>query len=354
MRIDSLLSLLDEHSISYQFKGDSNGELTCAASLALAEPNALSFLNASQYLPALEQTHAGLVILKPEHQALCPVACVAVDAPYYVYSLCAQALYPDLPSAYTIAASASLAEDVILPNGLCIEANAVIKSGVVLGQGCWIQAGAILEEGVQVGQGCKIGAGVVIHRDCLIGDFTRIESGTVIGGEGFGWAPHQGRWSRIPQVGRVRIGRHVSIGNNCCIDRGALEDTVIEDHCIIDNLVHIAHNVQIGEGSAIAGQVGFAGTTKLGKHNIVAGQAGFAGHLSTVDSCHFAAKTGVTHDIKQAGAFAGFPAQEAVKWQKQTVRLRQLDKMAAQMKAMQKQIDALQHLVESTPIIPNQ
>jgi len=169
-----------------------------------------------------------------------------------------------------------------------------------------------------------------------------IKAGAVIGGDGFGWAPHQGRWEKIPQLGRVVIGNRVSIGNNVTIDRGALKDTQIGDDCIIDNLVHIAHNVQLGAGTAVVAQTGISGSTTIGKHNIIAGQVGFAGHIETVDGCQFMAKSGVTHSIKQPGSYSGFPAQPTAEWQKNTVRSRQLDKMAKQLKMLQKQLAELE------------
>jgi len=180
-----------------------------------------------------------------------------------------------------------------------------------------------------------------ICHQSIIGSNVIIEAGAVIGGDGFGWANNKGQWVKIPQVGRVIIGNDVSIGNNVTIDRGAIEDTIIEDNCIIDNQVHLAHNVKIGSGSAIAGQAGFAGSTTLGKNCTVAGQVGFAGHITIADNVHFLAKSGVTNNITEAGAYSGFPAVKASDWQKNSVRIRQLDKLAKQVKALQKQIEKL-------------
>lgn len=342
MRIDSLLAVLQQNQVDYQFNGDTAMEITRVAPLNSATPESLSFLNSSKFVSSLATTQAGLVIIAEKFAAESPCPSLIVQDPYYVYSLLAQALYPTELPFQGVADSATVSLTAKVSENACIDANCVLQDDAVVGENTWIAPGCVVYDKVQIGKNCVIGANVVIHSSCVLGDNVRIESGTIIGGDGFGWAPHRGAWSKIPQVGRVLIGNHVSIGNNCTIDRGAIEDTIIEDHCIIDNLVHIAHNVVIGEGSAIAGQVGFAGTTTLGKHNIVAGQVGFAGHLTTADNCHFAAKSGVTHDIKDAGAYSGFPTQETAKWQKQIVRQRTLDKLARQVKALQKQIAELQ------------
>ncbi|QKI89231.1 UDP-3-O-(3-hydroxymyristoyl)glucosamine N-acyltransferase [Thiomicrorhabdus xiamenensis] len=343
MRIDSLLSVLDRNQIDYQFSGDKSVEINRVAGLDNASQDSLSFLNSNKFIDSLNQTLAGVVVLRSEFQAQCPTNSISVHDPYFVYSLLAQVVYPDAAPFSGVAESASVALTADLEEQVCIEDQVVVKENVSIGCQTWVQSGAVIHRNVKIGAHCKIGSNVVIHENCIIGDHTRIESGAIIGGDGFGWAPNRGQWSKIPQVGRVVIGNHVSIGNNSCVDRGAIEDTVIEDHCIIDNLVHIAHNVVIGEGSAIAGQAGFAGTTKIGKHNIVAGQAGFAGHLSTADNCHFAAKSGVTQTVKNSGAYSGFPVQETAKWQKQIVRQRNLDKMAMQIKELQKQLKELQN-----------
>lgn len=343
MRIDSLLSVLDRNQIDYQFSGDKSVEINRVAGLDNASQDSLSFLNSNKFIDSLNQTLAGVVVLRSEYLEQCPTNAISVNDPYFVYSLLAQVVYPDAAPFSGVAESATVALTAELEEQVCIEDQVVVKENAAIGRQTWIQSGAVIHRNVKIGASCKIGSNVVIHENCIIGDHTRIESGAVIGGDGFGWAPNRGQWSKIPQVGRVVIGSHVSIGNNSCVDRGAIEDTVIEDHCIIDNLVHVAHNVVIGEGSAIAGQAGFAGTTKIGKHNIIAGQAGFAGHLSTADNCHFAAKSGITQTVKNSGAYSGFPVQDTAKWQKQIVRQRNLDKMAMQIKELQKQLKELQN-----------
>jgi UDP-3-O-[3-hydroxymyristoyl] glucosamine N-acyltransferase len=334
--INQLVSL----GVQVDLVGSGQTEIQQVAGLDHADSNHISFLNDKKYIHALQETQAGAVILSAAYSENCSVPHLIVDNPYYVYALVAQLLNPKTIGS-GVHCDASVDTSAQLAKHVCVKAQAVVHAGVMIAQSTLIGSGAVIEENVQIGANCRIGSNVVICHDCVIGDDVIIEAGSVIGGDGFGWANHQGRWIKIPQVGRVIIGSHVSIGNNVCIDRGAIEDTVIADNCIIDNLVHIAHNVKIGEGSAIAGQVGFAGSTTLGAHCTVAGQVGFAGHLTIADNIHFLAKAGVTHNLDKPGAYAGFPAIPVSDWQKNSVRARNLDKMSKQIKQLQKQLDAL-------------
>lgn len=340
MHLRDIIEFLQTEGVQVALVGSDETEITQVAGLDSAESHQISFLNDKKYLSCLETTQAGAVILSPAQSDSYRATKLIVENPYHVYALVAQCLnpveyIPQIHQNTTIESSAQIAD------GVTIMAQAVVQEGASIGRGTVIGSGAVIEENVQIGDHCRIGSNVVISHDCVIGDHVLIEAGAVIGGDGFGWANNQGQWVKIPQVGRVIIGDHVSIGNNSCIDRGAIDDTIIEDNCIIDNLVQIAHNVKIGQGSAIASQVGFAGSTLLGSGCTVAGQVGFSGHLSVTDNCHFLGKAGVTHSIAKPGAYAGFPATPASEWQKNSVRARNLDKMVKQIKQLQKQIEAL-------------
>ncbi len=340
MQLSYIINQLESFGVQVDFVGSEQIEIQQVAGLDHAQSNNISFLNDKKYLTSLQDTQAGVVILNSAYRDSCTVAHLIVENPYYVYALVAQILNPNVIE-IGIHYDSTVDNTAVIADTACVKAQAVVQSGVVIGQSSLIGSGAVIEDNVQIGANCRIGSNVVICHDCIIGDGVTIEAGAVIGGDGFGWANHQGKWTKIPQVGRVIIGHQVSIGNNVCIDRGAIEDTIVADNCIIDNLVHIAHNVKIGEGSAIAGQVGFAGSTSLGAHCTVAGQVGFAGHLHIADNVHFLAKAGVTHNLDKPGAYAGFPAIPASDWQKNSVRARNLDKMSKQIKALQKQLDAL-------------
>ncbi len=338
MQLSEILSFLETNKVEFDFQGDHNLEIHQVAGLDSAQTGEISFLTDKKYLSFLSQTQASAVILRSGIETDNLPAVIYCDNPYYVYALVAQFLNPYPAVEAGVSKKAIVHEKAAVQPSATVSEGVVVQEGAFIGDHSYIAPGAVIEAHVQIGQGCRIGSNVVISHHCMIGNNTIIEAGSVIGGDGFGWANNQGQWVKIPQVGKVVIGNDVSIGNNVTIDRGAVKDTVIEDNCIIDNQVHIAHNVVIGSGSAIAGQVGFAGSTVLGKNCTVAGQVGFAGHIEITDNCHFLAKAGVTHDIKEAGAYAGFPAIKAADWQKNSVRIRQLEKLAKQVKMLQKEI----------------
>ncbi len=340
MLLRDIVSHLQRLGVQVDLIGSDESDIQQVAGLNGASAQHISFLNDKKYLSALEETKAGVVILESTYQEHCKVPMLVVKNPYYVYALVAQLLNPT-KNTYQHHLDATIDESAQLDSRVAVMAQAVIQKEVIIGEHSVIGCGTVIEEGVTIGQNCLIGANVVIRHGCVIGNNVIIEAGAIIGGDGFGWANNEGKWVKIPQIGRVVIGDDVSIGNNVCIDRGAIENTIIEDNCIIDNMVHIAHNVKIGQGSAIAGQTGFAGSTTLGKHCTVAGQVGFSGHITIADNSHFLAKSGVTHSIKTSGAYSGFPAIPVSDWQKNSIRARHLDKMAKQIKALQKQVEQL-------------
>lgn len=341
MQLAQILTFLQSKQVEFEFQGNDQAEITQVAGLDSAQESEISFLTDKKYQSFLTSTKATAVILSADLKADYSFNAIFVKNPYYVYALVAQALNPFTAIQSGIHTKASVDESAAIGNSVQIDACAVIKANVVIGESCYIAPGAVIEQGAKIGNNTRIGANVVIGHNCIVGDNCIIEAGAVIGGDGFGWANNSGQWVKIPQVGRVIVGNNVSIGNNTAIDRGAVKDTVIADNCIIDNLVHIAHNVEIGSGSAIAGQVGFAGSTTLGKNCTIAGQAGFAGHIEIADNSHFFAKAGVTNNIKEPGAYSGFPAVKAADWQKNSVRIRQLDKMAKKLKDLEKEIAEL-------------
>ena len=342
MQLSTIVDHLRSLDIEVEVLGDTSQDIEQIASLLSAKACNISFLSDKKRLNELVETDAGAVLVKTEHADSTQKTRLVVNDPYYAYALVAQLLNPVHQEPAGINAGAVIAESATLSDDVSIQAGVVVGDHAHVGRNTLIMQGVVVGRDVQIGEECRIAPNVVIMHNCTIGNGVTIEAGSVIGGDGFGWANHQGSWVKVPQIGRVIIGDNVSIGNNCTIDRGAIEDTIIEPGCIIDNLVHIAHNVRIGQNSAIAGQVGFAGSTSLGKNCTVAGQAGFAGHLEITDQVHILAKAGVTHNLLQAGAYAGFPAVNASDWQKNSVRARNLDKMAKQIKTLEKQLLELQ------------
>ena len=343
MQLKKIVEHLKSANIEVEVIGEAGSvEIQQIASLLSANTSQISFFSDKRRINELAQTKAGAVLLKAEHAEFTGGCKVIVNDPYYAYAIVAQLLNPVKVEPVGIHATAVIDQSAFLADSVTVLAQAVIAEGVTIGADTLVMQGAVIGRETKIGQRCKIGPNVVIMHQCIIGDDVVIEAGSTIGGDGFGWANHQGSWIKIPQIGRVVIGNRVSIGNNCSVDRGAIDDTRIADGCIIDNLVQIGHNVELGESCAIAGQVGFAGSTTLGKQCTVAGQAGFAGHLDISDHVHILARAGVTHDLAEAGYYAGFPAISASDWQKNTVRARNLDKMSKQIKALENALRLLE------------
>jgi len=197
----------------------------------------------------------------------------------------------------------------------------------------------VVERGAQVGAGTVLKSRVTVGEDCTIGERCLVHSGVVIGADGFGFAPHQGTWEKIEQLGAVRIGNDVEIGANTCIDRGALEDTVIEDGVKLDNLIQIGHNVRVGRHTAMAGCVGVAGSARIGAHCTVGGGAVVLGHLSLADHVHISAASVVTRSILQPGQYTGmFPLDSNANWEKNAASLKQLSRLRERIKALEADI----------------
>jgi UDP-3-O-[3-hydroxymyristoyl] glucosamine N-acyltransferase len=230
-----------------------------------------------------------------------------------------------------------------------IEAGAVVHPTAEVGPGCHVAEGAVIGERVVLGSGCAIGAGsrigddsrlyprVTVYHDCEIGRRAIVHSGAVIGADGFGMAPEQGRWRKIPQLGRVVIGDDVEVGANTTIDRGALDDTLIEEGVKLDNQIQIGHNVRVGAHSALAGCVGVAGSARIGRRCTIGGGAVILGHLELADDVHVSAASVVTRSLRQPGHYAGvYPLQSNDAWARNAARLRNLDDLAERLRALEK------------------
>lgn len=332
---------------------DLGGELLGSADLAIqaigplegATAHTLSFLSNPKYQAQLPGSRAACVIVVPalREVALARGAALLTPDPYLYFARLTQwwaqrtrpPVAPSIHASAVIHASACLGQGVSVGPLAVIEANAVIGDGAVIGAQCHIGQAA------QVGAATRLAAHVVLGFDCVIGQRGVVHSGVIIGADGFGFAPRQGEWEKIEQLGAVRIGNDVEIGANTCIDRGALQDTVIEDGVKLDNQIQIAHNVRIGAHTAIAGCTGIAGSTVIGKHCTIAGAANIIGHLNIADHVHISAATVVTRSISKPGVYSGsFPFDDNAAWEKNAATLRQLHKMRARLIALEKKIDA--------------
>ncbi|MGP5644824.1 UDP-3-O-(3-hydroxymyristoyl)glucosamine N-acyltransferase [Psychrobacter celer] len=305
-------------------------QLDGIGSLTTANDTQLSFLADPRYLSSLADSQAGAVLVTANHRQQVPASTLAlvVANPYLAYASASQ-LFAYQSASSRIHPSAVIADSAIIGEQVSIGAFCVIGEQVQLGARTALAAHVTIEAGTRVGSDCVIKSQVVIGHDCTIGDHVRVHAGTSIGSEGFGFAPTNDPsttgWERIAQLGRVIIGDHVRIGSQTCIDRGAIDDTVIGNHVIIDNLVQVAHNVHIGDGTAIAAHTGIAGSTHIGKRCIIGGAVGITGHIEIADDVTLSGMTMVTKSIKQAGSYSsGTAAMPTANWRRAAVRFRQL------------------------------
>jgi UDP-3-O-[3-hydroxymyristoyl] glucosamine N-acyltransferase len=303
----------------------------------------LSFLSHPKYLNKLATSSAACVIVSPamKDAALARGACIVVADPYRYFARVTQVWKQHHepqeaasihPSAF-IDPSAQLGEGVSVAAFVCIGAGAVIGAGARLGEHCVIGHDAV------VGALTRLSPRVTVGDRCQLGERCILHAGVVIGSDGFGFAPHAGRWEKIEQLGAVRIGNDVEIGANTCIDRGALGDTVIEDGVKLDNLIQIGHNVHVGEHTAMAGCVGVAGSAQIGAHCTIGGGAVVLGHLRLADHVNVSASSVVTRSILKPGHYSGFfPIDDNASWEKNAATLKQLHTLRDRLKQVEKQI----------------
>ena len=325
--------------VSGKVLGDKTCVIDNVASLISAKQSQISFYSDTKYSHELADTKASAIIISAKHADLSPTNCLVVENPQLAFALIATKLNsPNILAGVHM--DASIDPDARIDGSAYIGAQSVvaagadIKAGVVVGAGCVIGRGCVIEEG------SILHANVTLNDKTIIGQNAVIHSGAVIGGDGFGFANKQGCWIKIPQLGKVVIGDDVEVGANTTIDRGALDDTVIGNGVKLDNQIQIAHNVRIGDHTAIAGCVGIAGSTIIGKYCTIAGGVGITGQLEIADNVHITATSLVTQSIKSSGAYSsGTPLQENTKWHRNFVRFRQLDDMAKRLKRIEKQLN---------------
>lgn len=289
-------------------QGNESLSIQDVAPLHDATQGQCSFFDNAKYLDAMRKTQASACIMHPDMAEKAPqgLTLILTQQPYLAYAQIASLFYPSA-RAGEIHDSAVIDKDAEIAEGVSIGANTVIGPGVVIGKGSVIYANVTITH-AKIGQACTI------------------HSGARIGQDGFGFAPSAQGMAPVPQLGRVIIGNHVNIGANTTIDRGAGPDTIIGDGTIIDNLVQIAHNVQIGRGCIIAAQVGISGSTKMDDYVVMGGQSGVAGHLNIGKGVKIAGQSGVTQNIKDGIEVVGFPAQERRSYWKERAFLRRLMK----------------------------
>jgi UDP-3-O-[3-hydroxymyristoyl] glucosamine N-acyltransferase len=310
------------------------------APLASAQAGELAFVSQARYANQIASTQASALIVTPalRDAALARAACIVTADPYLYFARLTQwwraqhaplapprldplaSIHPDAQ----VDPLADVGPFVVIGAGARVARGARIGAHGVVGVGASVGEDTVLHPRVTLGDACHVGARCIVH------------SGVVIGADGFGFAPHEGHWVKIEQLGAVRIGNGVEIGANTCIDRGALDDTVIEDGVKLDNLIQIGHNVRVGAHTAMAGCVGVAGSAVIGAHCTVGGGAVVLGHLSLADGVHISAASVVTRSIRVPGQYTGmFPIDDNASWEKNAASVKQLHRLRERLRALE-------------------
>ncbi|NOZ94574.1 MAG: UDP-3-O-(3-hydroxymyristoyl)glucosamine N-acyltransferase [Acidobacteria bacterium] len=325
--------------------GDAGIVLRGIRPLDEAGPEHLSFLHNPKYRSQLESSRAGAVIvddpeLAPDRNLL------VVEHPYLAHARALEIFYPEELPPPGVHPSAVVDSSACLGEGVSVGPCAVVGPGCSVGDRSVIAPGAVLVRDVAVGVDCRIHSRVVVENGCRIGDRCILHAGVVLGADGFGFATVDGVHHKVPQVGIVVVEDDVEIGANTCIDRAALGETRIGRGTKIDNLVQIAHNVVIGEGSLIVAQTGISGSTRLGHHVVMGGQVGTVGHIRIGDGAIIGAKGGVIKDVPDGAFIAGFPTQPYQEWVRSMAQVRNLWKLRRRLTEMEKMLERLRAKVE--------
>ncbi len=318
MRLSSIVEALGG-----ELCGSPDRDIEGLAPLESATPTQLSFLSNPKYAQQLAASRAGCVIVAPDMRAaaLARGDCIVAAQPYLYFAKLTQLWKAQLGGS----------------PGPAVHPTAVIDPDAVIDPSVRIGAHCVIERGVRIGAGTVLKPRVSIGENCIVGERCLLHPGVVIGADGFGFAPAEGgAWEKIEQLGAVRIGNDVEIGANTCIDRGALQDTVIEDGVKLDNLIQIGHNVRIGKHTAMAGCAAVAGSATIGAHCTIGGRAGILGHLTIADHVHISATSLVTRSILKPGHYTGvFPIDDNAAWEKNAATLKQLHKLRERIKALE-------------------
>ena len=322
--------------------GDAGTTVSQVATLDTAQAGHLTFLASSKYRAQLAATHAGAIIVGLADAEATSLPRIVCDNPYAYFARVSTFLNPAPQTLPGIYPGAVIGEGAHIDPTAHIGPNVVVGAGAKIGARCVIMAGCSIGAATTLGEDALLYPHVVVYHDCILGNKLIAHSGAVIGADGFGFAPEEGRWLKIPQIGRVVVGDDVEIGANTTIDRGALGDTMIEDGVKLDNQIQVAHNVRIGAHTAIAGCVGIAGSTTIGRHCRIGGSAGILGHLQIADHVEISSFTLIGKSIHEPGSYTGiFPFSGNEEWRKNAVHLRHLNNLAKRIKQLEQEVAAL-------------
>ena len=317
--------------------GDPATSVSRVATLSNAGPDCLSFLANPAYREQLRSTSAAGVIVKAADAGDCPAAALIAVDPYLIYARAAGVLHPQPVFAAGIHPAAVVAASARVAQSAHVAAHAVIGDDSVIGEDAFVGPNCVVGDRCTVGRETRLIAGITLVQDVSIGARGIIHPGAVIGSDGFGNAMSDSGWVKVPQVGGVRIGDDVEIGSNTTIDRGAIDDTVIENGVRLDNLVQIAHNVRIGEHTAMAAMTGISGSTVIGKRCLFGGAGGTVGHLRICDDVVVTGCTMVTKNIIEPGVYSGgFAAEKGKTWRRRVARFRRLGELVDRVRKLEK------------------
>jgi len=329
--------------IAEQINANLHGDPECLIkglnTLQAAGKGELSFLSNRRYSRFLKTTNASAVILSTGDLESCPVNALVMEDPYLGYARAATYLYPAGQPSPVISQNAVINPETEIDETVSVGPNAVIGSNVSIGSHSCIGPGCVIGDNVSIGDNSFLYANVTLVDGVTVGSRVILHPGVVVGSDGFGLARDKEKWVKIPQIGSVRIGDDVEIGANSTIDRGALDDTVIEDGVKIDNQVQIGHNVRIGAHTAIAGCVGIAGSAIIGRRCMIGGAAGIGGHLEIVDDVIITGMATVANSIRKPGIYSsGIPVTDTRRWKRNVARFKRIDDIARRLKNIEKKI----------------
>jgi UDP-3-O-[3-hydroxymyristoyl] glucosamine N-acyltransferase len=325
-----------------RIEGNVDTPVNQVATLESATIGQIAFLTNSKYRKQLESTHAAAVIVAEADSDATKLPRIVCNNPYSYFAKLSAFFNPFPALKAGIHASAVIGIDAKVSPDAEIGEFVSIGEGATIGSGSVIMTGSSIGANAVIGDNTRLYPHVVVYHDCIVGNNVIIHSGAVIGADGFGFAPEADAWLKIPQIGRAIIGNDVEIGANTTIDRGALDNTVIEDGVKLDNQIQIAHNVHIGAHTVISGCVGIAGSATIGRYCRIGGSAGILGHLSIADGVEISPFTLIGKSIREKGIYSGiFPFSEKDGWLKNAAHLRHLDEMVSRIKRLEKELEDL-------------
>ena len=313
--------------------------VTGVASFERAATQQIAFVSQEKYLREISASQAGALILPPAGREMTQLPRIITNNPYLYFARVSALFNPPPQAEPGVHPGAVLHPDATVDASASVAPGAVVGKGASIGARSVIGANCVIGEHATIGEDCLLHANVTVCHQCVVGSRVILHSGCVIGSDGFGLANESGRWVKIPQVGRVLLGDDVEVGACTTIDRGALDDTVIEEGVKLDNLIQVAHNVRIGAHTAIAACTGIAGSATIGKHCMIGGAAMIFGHINIADGVRISTNTLITKSLNKPGTYTSAPPfLEHSEWQKNAVHMRNLDKLVGRIKELEKRL----------------